>query len=78
MARDEECGVYGFVFFRDGEWISTVVDARMCSESVGPVKHRGYSLAILTAFVLPFCPYVMYSQLFSTHATWRLGSWISL
>lgn len=24
--RDEECGVYGFVFQRDGEWISTVVD----------------------------------------------------
>ena len=24
--RDAECGVYGFVFFRDGEWISTVVD----------------------------------------------------
>ncbi|KAF1949734.1 cysteine proteinase [Byssothecium circinans] len=26
VERDEECGVYGFVFFRDGEWISTVVD----------------------------------------------------
>jgi hypothetical protein len=26
VARNEECGVYGFVFFRDGEWISTVVD----------------------------------------------------
>lgn len=26
VARDAECGVYGFVFFRDGEWISTVVD----------------------------------------------------
>ncbi|KKY29498.1 putative calpain-1 catalytic subunit [Diaporthe ampelina] len=26
VARDEECGVYGFVFQRDGEWISTVVD----------------------------------------------------
>lgn len=24
--RDEECGVYGFVFQRDGEWVSTVVD----------------------------------------------------
>jgi len=24
--RDAECGVYGFVFFRDGEWISAVVD----------------------------------------------------
>ncbi|RAL17404.1 cysteine proteinase [Aspergillus homomorphus CBS 101889] len=26
LARDEECGVYGFVFHRDGEWVSTVVD----------------------------------------------------
>lgn len=26
VARDAECGVYGFVFHRDGEWISTVVD----------------------------------------------------
>jgi hypothetical protein len=26
VARDAECGVYGFVFYRDGEWISTVVD----------------------------------------------------
>jgi hypothetical protein len=24
--RNEECGVYGFVFYRDGEWIWTVVD----------------------------------------------------
>ncbi|KAK1836112.1 cysteine proteinase [Podospora conica] len=26
VVRDEEVGVYGFVFYRDGEWISTVVD----------------------------------------------------
>ena len=26
VARDTECGVYGFVFYRDGEWIWTVVD----------------------------------------------------
>ncbi|GKT87630.1 calpain family cysteine protease [Colletotrichum tofieldiae] len=26
VARDEECGVYGFVFQRDGEWISAVID----------------------------------------------------
>ncbi|EME87107.1 uncharacterized protein MYCFIDRAFT_97314, partial [Pseudocercospora fijiensis CIRAD86] len=46
-----------------------------------PVKQRGYSLAVLTAFVLPFCPYVMYTELFTTRGsnrTWRWGSWISL
>lgn len=26
VARDEECGVYGFVFHRDGEWVSAIVD----------------------------------------------------
>ncbi|KAJ9138629.1 Cysteine proteinase [Pleurostoma richardsiae] len=26
VARDEECGVYGFVFQREGEWVHTVVD----------------------------------------------------
>jgi hypothetical protein len=26
VARDAECGVYGFVFYRDREWISTVID----------------------------------------------------
>jgi hypothetical protein len=26
VAKDEECGVYGFVFYRDGEWIWTLVD----------------------------------------------------
>ncbi|KAL6704034.1 hypothetical protein ACN47E_008798 [Coniothyrium glycines] len=26
VERDEECGVYGFMFYRDGEWIWTVVD----------------------------------------------------
>lgn len=26
VARDEECGVYGFVLQRDGDWVTTVVD----------------------------------------------------
>jgi hypothetical protein len=26
VEKDEECGIYGFVFYRDGEWIWTVVD----------------------------------------------------
>ncbi|KAK3070117.1 hypothetical protein LTR53_011017 [Teratosphaeriaceae sp. CCFEE 6253] len=45
-----------------------------------PVKQRGYSLAILTAFVLPFCPYVLFAELFSQGSAggWRWGAWISL
>ncbi|KAK4171194.1 putative calpain [Triangularia setosa] len=30
VARDEECGVYGFAFYRDGGWIYTVVDDHLC------------------------------------------------
>lgn len=26
VARDEQVGVYGFVFYRDGEWISEIID----------------------------------------------------
>jgi hypothetical protein len=29
VARDEDVGVYGFVFYRDGEWISSIIDDRL-------------------------------------------------
>ena len=29
VARDEKAGVYAFVFYRDGEWVSEVVDDRL-------------------------------------------------
>ncbi|KAF1325405.1 Calpain-like protein, partial [Globisporangium splendens] len=29
VARDEQVGVYGFIFFRDGDWISEVVDDQL-------------------------------------------------
>lgn len=29
VASDEEVGVYGFVFFRDGEWISEIIDDKL-------------------------------------------------
>ncbi|TYZ68227.1 hypothetical protein PybrP1_005505 [[Pythium] brassicae (nom. inval.)] len=30
VARDEQVGVYGFIFFRDGDWISEVIDDQLC------------------------------------------------
>lgn len=30
VAHDQDVGVYGFVFFRDGEWISEIVDDFVC------------------------------------------------
>ena len=34
VARDEAVGVYGFVFFRDGQWTSVIVDDFVSSSSV--------------------------------------------
>lgn len=31
VARNEDVGVYGFVFHRDGEWISEIIDDKVCS-----------------------------------------------
>ncbi|KAL6712287.1 hypothetical protein ACN47E_000164 [Coniothyrium glycines] len=48
---------------------------------VVPVKYRGYSLALVTAFVIPFCPYLLYVEMWSHHDTkvgWRWGPWVAL
>ncbi|CAG8549219.1 2641_t:CDS:2 [Acaulospora morrowiae] len=29
VARDEDIGVYGFIFFKDGDWVSTVIDDQL-------------------------------------------------
>lgn len=45
------------------------------------MKYRGYSLALVTAFVLPFCPYLTYVEMWSNHDTkvgWRWGPWVAL
>jgi hypothetical protein len=31
VARDEAVGVYGFVFHRDGEWFSEIIDDKVCA-----------------------------------------------
>lgn len=40
VARDEECGVYGFVFWKDGEWITTVIDDNLYLTEQDYGKHR--------------------------------------
>ncbi|GLE04739.1 hypothetical protein PINS_up013718 [Pythium insidiosum] len=42
VARDEQVGVYGFIFFRDGEWISEVIDDQLF------ITHANYSDADYT------------------------------
>lgn len=67
----------GQAFAGAGAGIGELTGLAGLAETV-PVRSRGYSLAILTAFVLPFCPYVLYAQEYSSHASWRWGPWISL
>ncbi|KAH6715893.1 putative major facilitator superfamily transporter [Leptodontidium sp. MPI-SDFR-AT-0119] len=45
-----------------------------------PVKHRGLYLGGIVSFLIPFTPYVLYSQLLSTRTAqgWRWCYWISL
>ncbi|KAF2429064.1 putative major facilitator superfamily transporter [Tothia fuscella] len=70
-------GVAGMAISGAGAGIGELTGLAGLAEIV-PVKYRGYSLAALTAFVFPFTPYVLYSQLLSTYSTWRWGPWISL
>jgi hypothetical protein len=35
VARNEDVGVYGFVFHRDGEWISEIIDDHVCASVAG-------------------------------------------
>lgn len=42
VTRDEECGVYGFVFYRDGEWTWTVVDDNLYLKSKDWDAHGDY------------------------------------
>ncbi|KAF9161648.1 hypothetical protein DFQ26_004343 [Actinomortierella ambigua] len=39
VKRNEEVGVYGFIFFRDGDWISTVVDDQLFY-TVNPITNK--------------------------------------
>ncbi|EXJ75432.1 uncharacterized protein A1O5_02128 [Cladophialophora psammophila CBS 110553] len=48
------------------------------TSDIVPVKHRGLAVAAVTAIIIPFCPSVMYAQLFASHDTWRWSAWIPL
>ena len=43
-----------------------------------PVKQRGFYLALVTFSIIPFCPYLMYSELLGTYHTWRVSIWICM
>jgi MFS family permease len=51
---------------------------RLRTSELVPVNKRGLYLAFVTFFVLPFCPWPMYTQLSANYHTWRWGLWICL
>ena len=70
-------GVTGMALAGAGAGIGELTGLAGISEIV-PVKHRGYSIAVLTVFVSVFTPYIFYCQLLGVRATWRWTCWISL
>ena len=70
-------GVVGMALAGVGAGIGELTGLAGLAESV-PVRARGYSIAILTAFVVVFTPYIFYCQLLGTRATWRWTCWLSL
>jgi hypothetical protein len=70
-------GVVGMALSGAGAGIGELTGLAGLAECV-PVRARGYSIAILTAFVVVFTPYIFYCQLLGTRASWRWTAWISL
>lgn len=71
----QACGGMGII---GGGAAITELTALAGIASIVPVKQRGTYLAICTAFLLPFTPYVLYSQLIATRSTWRWTIWLCL
>ncbi|KAL3481710.1 major facilitator superfamily domain-containing protein [Aspergillus californicus] len=67
----------GMAFAGAGAAVEELTALAGTSELV-PVAKRGFYLALVSGCLLPFTPYVLYSQLLSTHRTWRWGVWICL
>lgn len=72
-------GVTGLALAGAGAGIGELTALSGVAELV-PVKHRGLYLGGIVAFLLPFTPHVLYSQLLSTRTEqgWRWCFWISL
>lgn len=45
VARDEQIGVYGFIFFKNGDWVSTVVDDQLFVNGVDEKKRPKLAFA---------------------------------
>ncbi|KIW09922.1 hypothetical protein PV08_11698 [Exophiala spinifera] len=76
-AQNFPMGVAGMALSGAGAGICELTALAGISDIV-PVRKRGLALALMTGCIIPFTPYVMYSQLLSTYHTWRWGQWISL
>ncbi|KAK5090250.1 hypothetical protein LTR05_000421 [Lithohypha guttulata] len=70
-------GVVGMCLAGAGAAVGELTALAGTSELV-PVSKRGLYLAFVTFSILPFCPYLMYSELLGHYHTWRYSIWICL
>jgi predicted MFS family arabinose efflux permease len=70
-------GVGGMALSGSGAAVCELTALAGISDIV-PVRQRGLALALVVGSILPFTPYVMYSQLLSTRSSWRWTMWICL
>lgn len=52
VAHDQDVGVYGFVFHRDGEWFSEIIDDKV-NDSPSDFVSTGRKLLILRSYISP-------------------------
>ncbi|OQV06095.1 hypothetical protein CLAIMM_10723 isoform 2 [Cladophialophora immunda] len=74
-AQTFRAGVVAMCFAGAGASIGELTAVAGTAELV-PIKKRGIYLAIVTASILPFAPYLLYAQLLAKHSTWRWGMWL--
>ncbi|KAK1043777.1 hypothetical protein LTR74_018395 [Friedmanniomyces endolithicus] len=76
-ARSPGAAIAGMAIAGGGAAIGELTALAGTAELV-PVNKRGIYLALVTFFVLPFCPWPLYTQLLANYSTWRWGLWITL
>lgn len=76
-AKSFGAGIVAMVLAGAGAAICELTALAGMSELV-PVKKRGFYLALVTFSIIPFCPYLMYSELLGTYHTWRWSIWITV
>jgi MFS family permease len=76
-AHSFSVGVVGMTLAGAGAAVCELTALAGMSDIV-PVRQRGIAIALMSCWIIPFAPYLLYAQLLSTYYTWRWGLWITL